>query len=416
MDALLILGGLLLILAGLVWLVMRAFSTSLLWGWGSLIPPITLIYVLRHWRSARHAVLLAALGVIPLVVGMVLMASQDAARLEAILSLRWLKEPAKAPAELEIRLYGELNGEPFAPQYAELIDGVLSLREGEDFFARREVAIRLPRTQKAPVQLDVLPEDVGGPEVEISWLLPDQDLPEARRLSRGYTLHLNLQPLPPNKLQGDFHLVLPPSFKTSLSGRLELFADRLRYQDGRLDARFDSRETLAKVIDDYLQRRFATRLVQLAELPGVSFPATRLPITVQARINGKEQSLDLVLEKNAQGWQVQGDNHAPLSETRIAEPVQVPEPVVEAAPVQATRPALDRRQRFSLPRLQRNPELYRNLAMRVSKAGGGTVEGRFVGLEPDGSLRLNQQIGSGGGQASFSFKPEEIGKVELLEP
>ena len=48
MDALLILGGLLLILAGLVWLVMLAFSTSLLWGWGSLIPPVTLIYVLRH--------------------------------------------------------------------------------------------------------------------------------------------------------------------------------------------------------------------------------------------------------------------------------------------------------------------------------------------------------------------------------
>lgn len=417
MDALLILGGLLLILAGLVWLVMRAFSTSLLWGWGSLIPPITLIYALRHWRSARQAVMLAALGIIPLVVGMVLMASQDAARLEAILSLRWLKEPPKAPAELEIRLYGELNGEPFAPQYAELIDGVLSLREGEDFFARREVAIRLPRTQKAPVQLDVLPEDTGGPEVEISWLLPDQDLPEARRLSRGYTLHLNLQPLPPNKLQGDFHLVLPPSFKTSLSGRLELFADRLRYQDGRLDARFDSRETLAKVIDDYLQRRFATRLVQLAELPEVSFPATRLPIAIQARINGKEQGLDLVLEKTALGWQVQGDNHPPLDETRIAEPSKVAEPAAaEVVAVQNPRPALDRRQRFSLPRLQRNPEQYRNLAMRVSKAGGGTVEGRFVGLEADGSLRLIQQIGSGGGQASFSFKPEDIGGIELLEP
>src|SRR6218665_2949882 len=104
MDALLILGGLLLILAGLVWLVMRAFSTSLLWGWGSLIPPITLIYALRPRRSGRQAVMLAALGIIRLVVGMVLMASQDAARLEAILSLRWLKEPPKAPAELEIRL------------------------------------------------------------------------------------------------------------------------------------------------------------------------------------------------------------------------------------------------------------------------------------------------------------------------
>src|SRR5690606_23554223 len=134
MDALLILGGLLLILAGLVWLVMLAFSTSLLWGWGSLLPPITLIYVLRHWRTARKALVVSALGCIPLVVGLVLMASQDAARLEAILSLRWLKDAPKAPAELDIRLNGELNGQPFSPQYAELIDDVLTLREGEDFF------------------------------------------------------------------------------------------------------------------------------------------------------------------------------------------------------------------------------------------------------------------------------------------
>ncbi|WP_252275281.1 MFS transporter [Pseudomonas subflava] len=415
MDALLILGGLLLMVAGLVWLVMLAFSTSLLWGWGSLIPPITLVYVLRHWRTARKAVVLVGLGGIPLVVGMVLMASQDAARLEAILSLRWLKEAPKAPAELNIRLHGELNGQPFSPQYAELVDGVLSLREGEDFFARREVKIRLPQAQKAPVQLDVLPADEGPlPEVEISWLLPEQDLPEARRLDKGYTLHLDLQALPPNKLQGDFHLVLPPSFKTSLSGRLELFADRLRYKDGRLDTQFDSRETLAKVVEDYLQRRFATRVVQLAELPEVSFPTRRVPLTVQARIDGAEQRLPLVLEKVAAGWQVEGDRYPPLPEPRAVEPAK---PAVEEnAAAEPARPALDRRQRFSLVRLQRNPEQYRGLSMRVSRADGGTVEGRFVGLDGDGSLRISQQLGSGGGRASFSFKPEEIGKIELLEP
>ena len=86
MDALLILGGLLLILVGLVWLVMRAFATSLLWGWGSLLPPLTLFYVLRHWRFARAPLTLAGLGFIPLIVGMTLLASQDSQRLEAILA------------------------------------------------------------------------------------------------------------------------------------------------------------------------------------------------------------------------------------------------------------------------------------------------------------------------------------------
>jgi hypothetical protein len=88
MSALLILGGLLLILAGLVWLVTRAFGTSLLWGWASLLPPLTLLYVLRHWRTARQAVGLSALGLIPLIVGLTLLASQDSQRLAAILSLQ----------------------------------------------------------------------------------------------------------------------------------------------------------------------------------------------------------------------------------------------------------------------------------------------------------------------------------------
>ena len=251
MDALLILGGLLLILAGLVWLVMRAFATSLLWGWASFIPPFTLLYVLRHWRSARPALALASLGIIPLVVGLTLLASHDAQRLEAILSLKWLKPEVQAPAELAIDLRGQLNGRPFAPQQAELLDGVLSLREGQDFFAQSELVIRLPKVDKGPVRVDVLPADEGIlPEVEISWLLPEQELPEARRLSRGYTLHLDLQPLAPNKLVGDFHLVLPPQFKTTLSGKLELFRNGLRYQGDKVDRQFDSVDTVSHVIQD----------------------------------------------------------------------------------------------------------------------------------------------------------------------
>ncbi|MEK1905914.1 MAG: MFS transporter [Pseudomonas sp.] len=413
MDALLILGGVLLILVGLVWLVMRAFGTSLLWGWGCLIPPITLIYVVRHWRTARKAVALSALGFIPLVVGLTLMASQDAARLEAILSLKWLKADQLAPAELNIRLNGELNGQPFKPQHAELIDGVLSLREGEDFFARREVKIRLPKDMKAPIVLDVLPSDSGPqPEVEVSWLLPEQDLPEARRLSKGYTLHLALQALPPNKLQGDFHLVLPPAFKTTLSGSLELFSDRLRYHDGRLDNAFDSRETLARVVDDYLQRRFSSRVVQVAELPDITFPTTRVPLDIEARINGQSQQLALVLFKGPRGWQVEGDRYPALP--TLDKPV-VAAPVASARSVATSKPVVDRRQHFSLLRLQRSPEQYRNLSMRVTKSSGGVAEGRFAGLDSTGNILLSQQHG-GNGQVNFNLPLDDILKVELLEP
>ena len=418
MDALLILGGLLLILAGLVWLVVRAFGTSLLWGWASLLPPLTLVYVLRHWRSARQAVALCGLGFIPLVVGLTLLASQDSARLEAIFSLQWLKPELRAPAELSIDLHGELNGHPFVPQHAELIDNVLSLREGQDFFARRELLIRLRQPATGALRLDVLPGDDGPlPEVEVSWLQLEQDLPEARRLSRGYTLHLDLQPLPPNKLAGDFHLVLPPQFKTTLSGKLELFSNGLRYRDGKVDRQIDSADTLAYVIEDYLQRRFATRLVQLLDLPEVTLPADSVEMQVEARIDGQLQRLPLHLSKReSRGWAVQGDHFAALPEVASA-PVASQEqdaPVSTVSRERAGRP-LDRRLRFSLDGLLRSPNRYQNLAMRVATERGNTAEGRFQGIDPDGRIVIRQRL-SGAGEASYSLRPEEVKRIELLEP
>jgi hypothetical protein len=419
MDALLILGGLLLILAGLVWLVMRAFATSILWGWASLLPPFTLLYVLRYWRSARPAVALAGLGVIPLVVGLTLLASHDAQRLEAILSLEWLKPEVQAPSELAIELRGELNGRPFAPQQAELLDGVLSLREGQDFFAQSELLIRLPKVPQGPVRVDVLPSDTGVlPEVEISWLLPDQELPEARRLSRGYTLHLDLQPVAPNKLAGDFHLVLPPNFKTTLSGKLELFRNGLRYQGGNVDRQFDSVDTVTHVIQDYLERRFATRQVQLKPIGNLNFPLQSIDLNVRAQINGELQQLPIMLEKlEKRGWQVTADSFPPLP-SAIAPPVAQATPAAAAAAAVATervsRP-LDRRVRFSLEGMLRSPSRYQNLSMRVLTERGNTAEGRFQGIDQDGRIILRQRM-SGPGEVTYTLLPEEVTRIELLEP
>ncbi|UVE16282.1 MFS transporter [Pseudomonas sp. LS44] len=417
MDALLILGGLLLILAGLVWLVMLAFGTSLLWGIGSLLPPLTVLYVLRHWRVARKAVVLGALGCIPLVVGLTMLASNDPQRLEAILSLRWLKPQVQTPAELTIQLRGELNGQPFAPQQGELIDGTLILREGQDFFARREISIRLPQPVKGAVQVDVLPQDRGAlPEVQVSWLLPEQELPEARRLSHGYTLHLKLEPQAPNKLVGAFHLVLPPQFKTTLSGRVELFSNRLRYIDGRVDTRHDSRDTLLYVIDNYLQRRFATRAVQIVNLPPISLPAEKLDVQIDARIDGQSQHLPILLHKtSAKGWRVDGDHFQPLPQVANSATVGAGSSIATSAAAAPSIRPVDRRSRFSLARLQSNPGQYQNLAMRVLTERGAQAEGRFRGIDTQGQIIIQRNLG-GPGAASFALRPEEISSIELLEP
>ncbi|MBH2036321.1 MAG: MFS transporter [Pseudomonadales bacterium] len=414
MDALLILGGLLLIVFGLVWLVTLAFGSSLFWGLGSLFPPLTLLYVVRHWRIARKAVVLGSLGFIPLVVGLVLLANHDPERLQAILSLRWLEPAEQAPKELAIDLRGQLHGEAFAPQQAELIDGVLSLREGEDFFARREVNIRLPRVPTGELRLDILPGDNGPlPEIEISWLQPEQDLPEARRLSQGYTLHLNLQPLAPNKMAGEFHLILPPQYQTALSGKLELFTDRLRYREGKVDTRFDSRDTLVYVLEDYLQRRYVSRNVSVRQLPTLNLPAQQVDVQIEAVVDGQVQPLALTLSKSpSRGWMVQGDYYERLPASLTAPVAQIATKPVEAP---RSRSTLDRRLRFSLERLLRAPDQYLNLRMRALTEKGRAAEGQFAGINADGRIVIRREL-SGPGEASYILRPAEITQIELLEP
>lgn len=412
MDTLLILGGLLLILCGYAWLVMLAFERGLLWGLACLLPPLAPVFLLRHWARGRKALVLGALGFIPLVVGLAMLASEDGARLQAILSMKWLNSaPAEVP-ELAIALRGELNGQAFAPQQAELIGGVLSLREGEDFYAHRELQLRLHGEVNGPLRLDVLPEDSGRlPDVEISWLAPGHDLPEALRLRSGYTLHLDLRPEAPNRMIGAFHLVLPAQYRTTLSGQIELYTDRLRYRDGQVDTRYDSMDTLTYVVRDYLQRRFAGSRIDLASLPRQDLQRHEVHLSVDFTQDGRPQSLPLTLSRSDnRGWAV-GDDHYPkrAAQPSAASPLATP----QAAPVAETQGSAGGA--LSLERLLATPQRYLNRGMRVTTERGRTAEGIFTGLDQDGRIVIRHSL-SGAGEASYSLRPSEIVDIELLAP
>jgi len=411
MDTLLILLGLLLILAGYVWLIARAFERSLFWGLASLLPPLALLFALINWRHARSAVALGGLGCIPLVVGLTMLANQDSARLEAILRLEWLKPEPAAKPELAIDLRGELNGQPFVPEQAEFIDGVLSLREGQDFYAHREIQVRLAAPLSGPLRLDVLPDDKGRlPEIEVSWLAPGEELPEAVRLQRGYSLHLDLRPKAPNRMEGVFHLVLPAEMQTTLSGTIEVFTDRLRYRDGAVDNRFDSRDTLRYVLQDYLQRRFARRDVAILHMPTLDPQRVSQVVPLTVEFAGETQDLQVTLEKDpARGWGVRGDRFARLKvASAMAPPAPVPAPVKASAPVQAAPES----GRLDLERLLAAPQRYVNRSMRVTTERGRTAEGVFVGLNADGRVVIRRVI-DGPGEASYTLRPSEITDIEL---
>ncbi len=416
MDALLILGGLLLIVAGLVWLIVLAFGTGLLWGVGSLLPPITLLYAVQHWSVARKAVGLSGLGFIPLVVGFTLLASHEPERMAAIASLEWLEPDGQAQSQhLAIQLHGQLDGRPFNPRVARLMDGVLTLREGDELFARQEVSIRLGAAPPGALQVDVLPQDVSPvPEIEINWMRPEQELPEARRIQSGYTLHLDLRPVPPNKLAGEFHLVLPARYHTNLSGHVELFTDGLRYRAGQVDLSHDSVDTLTHLAREHLQRRSETRAVTVESLAPVSFPASMMILSVQAEVNGSPDRFELDIQKGDEGWTVNDDTYPPLPaevETQPKVAAIQPEPLPDGTPL----PRIDRRQRFSLARLLRDPARYEHLLMRAHTARGGVAEGRFAGVDQDGNVAIRRML-KGPGEAIYNLAPANIVLLELLDP
>ena len=416
MDALLILGGLLLVVFSMVWLSMQAFSTGLLWGWSTLIPPFNLIYLLAHWKRGKRVLLLTGMGLILLVVGVTMMAQRNPERLSELLSWQWLTPEPEARPELAIELRGQINGHEFRPQFAELLNGLLSLREGGDFFARHEISLHLPKGYTSgPLRMDVLPTDPDPlPLVEISWQSEGSPLPEFWRLSRGYSLHLDMQPVAPNKLQGDFHLILPNEYQTSISGRLELYTDQLRYVDGQLDRGHDSLDTLQAVVLDYLQRRWQRRDIRVVPMLPPSAAQWRdgeVTQTVRYHQGDELAELPLTLKKHSiKGWRVMDDNYAPLPAAPLT-----PAPVVEVEPAPAPSAANDRRVGFSLPQLLATPERYHGAQMRVVNERGREASGLFAGINEEGQLQI-RQVRDDAGEVLFSFSRREIVLLELLEP
>ena len=311
MDALLILGACCLLLISLFWLALRAFARGAGWGLLCLLPPLTLLYLFRHGREARTPLLLAAVAALPLGIGLLGVAEQDPDRLRSLLSLEWLK-PVRDPWQPDIRLRGSLWGEPFAPVEGDFIEGRLRLSQGAANLDRRELVIHLGEFSGPQLTLDILPQDAEVPTVELVRRLPGNPLPEALRLERGYSLHLQLRRQAPNRLVGDLHLGLPSAHRTWLSGPIEVFTDGLRYRAGSVDARFDSAHTLQHVIEDYLQRRFPQHRVEAVRLPDIDWHSRPLELRVQARIGNRALTLPLQLLKDEErGWRVAGDRYPP---------------------------------------------------------------------------------------------------------
>ncbi|MBL8816462.1 MAG: hypothetical protein JNL58_10565 [Planctomyces sp.] len=69
---LMMIGGIAMLVGG-IWMIVLAFQESVLWGLGCLfVPFVSLIFLVMHWQEARKPFFIQLAGLVPYIIGMVL--------------------------------------------------------------------------------------------------------------------------------------------------------------------------------------------------------------------------------------------------------------------------------------------------------------------------------------------------------
>lgn len=293
------------------------------------------------------------------------------------------------------RLTGRLHGETFRYDRVALIDGVLTLSQGEGFLADLEVRILLgwnPEDITERRTLIVGPSGEDGPVVHLSWKPENQDYPETRIFEGGYRMELALAPLDTGQLSGSLVLVMPDSFKSYLAGDFTAHTNHLRYRNGQVDLYFDHEDTLAHVAEEFLRTQFPEGAVHKVRARHVTLRRAENSGQVMAVVelrNGAVQERTVRLEKSDVGWAVVAGS----METRVTTAAQeggleLVTPSIEkpaepqsAAPEQITKTF---------------PELvaYENQSVVLETTGGRALEGVLRKVDGD-RLWLVMNVGSG---------------------
>lgn len=244
MEALLILGGAALLIAGWLWLVVSSMRRSvgrmvlaLLFG------PFTLI--LRGLGYPLLPRLLMFVGLLAIIAGSAWLHHRHPERIQQLLSGDFSAEPAS-----QGNLRGTIMGQPFNPSNIVWRGDDLILEESTEGRIRRSLTIRFGNARElllAP-SVERLPDDQGvWPELILRWHTGAMSEPGLRRVVGDYSMSLDFVPVPGGQAEGRIHLHLPSIHSTWLTGQLHLASApewmREREQTERLVLQASQNET-----------------------------------------------------------------------------------------------------------------------------------------------------------------------------
>lgn len=425
MVALLLMSGITLLGVATIWMIEHASHRGVA-GWRLLLPFGAGDYVREYWQDVRWFALARVLGIALMAAGAGVAIAQNPALLSQP-SLIWQPTSSKVTegstqagvsefmavkekALLAMRgddkrdLSGLLHGKPFTYQRVELIDGVLSAREGSDFLPDLEVRILInldPTGMTDRRSFYVQPTDRNPPQVYLSWR-DSQGKLQTRIIKHGYSLELQLAPLTEYRLNGFMQLVLPGQLDSYLSGNFIAETNHLRYSNGQVDIAYDDPDTLKYVARDFLSSQYRADAIRSVVVDQVTMDRDSDQGSAVARVllsNDQLEEHRVKLQRAEFGWQVVAGSDQST--------------ILRAASVQDDSAAASAKPVAALPPKQVAPAdllAYVGQTVTLTRTDGSTETGIIRGLDKHG-LQVDEQVAAG--SVEYHLDPASISKVTL---
>lgn len=275
-----------------------------------------------------------------------------------------------------------IKGQPFLIGRAVLTNGRLKLRQGDEYFADRDISISLPRQDSYANQTITVTDDSGfdAPNISISYKVEGQNLPESEFISSPYRMQLEFGIPTEVGIPFGIDLLIPGSPQTVAKGHFFAAFTEVRVVDGQVDLSLDTFDTLRFTAQTWLKQNRAEQLPLLDNDFGVSIQTFGEPAYLKTGFIGFEMAdtggvsvspVKLQLLKDEEGWRV--INALKESEISPAHPVDAGEVLNERSA--SARAAAELAASLELEQTLNTSGImpairYANMSCRISKQSG----------------------------------------------
>ena len=296
------------------------------------LPFIGFAYTRQHWSDVWWMAMMRVLGGTLLLIGLGIALAQNPVLMQE--PERLFRQPdttvmvgSKRPemntfanSEEAIRLAirhddnpvltGRIHGEPFVYDRVQIVNGVISIQQGDGMLPEKEVRILMDVDIKNLTTREtwyVQPGDAEPPEIHLSWRERGADHPESRVIVGGYRLELQLARIDKEQFKGFLQLLLPDAHNSFLSGEFIANSNRLRYVGAEVDLSFDHPDTLEYVAEAYLETQFPEGVIKSVSFESTSIKigsGTGSVIVIIELNNGQIERRELGLDRSDIGWAV----------------------------------------------------------------------------------------------------------------